>query len=356
MYRGKGDKLEKIELNSLTLEETKEFFLKIDEKKFRGEQLFTAFNKNRILDLDSINVLPKSIRTKLSTLGKVNELRVLKRFDSKLDKTSKYLFLLEDDNIIESVLMKYNHGNTACVSTQVGCKMGCEFCASTKDGFIRNLSPAEILNQVYMMETDLDIRIDNVVIMGSGEPLDNYDSSLKFMKILHDEKGHNTSYRNISLSTCGLVPRIYDLAKENLPITLSISLHSPFDDVRQKMMPISKKYNIESLIKACKEYLKTTNRRLTFEYTLIEGVNDRDIDANELGKLLKNLNAHVNLIPLNPIKEYNMDRPELSKIKVFQNKLLKRNIKTTIRKEMGSDISGSCGQLRRNNLDNGVIE
>lgn len=356
MYRGKGDKMEKLELNSLTLEETKEFMVKIDEKKFRGEQLFTAFNKNRILDLDKINVLPKSTREKLSTLGKINKISILKRFDSNIDNTSKYLFLLEDGNIIESVLMKYNHGNTTCVSTQVGCKMGCEFCASTKDGFVRNLSPAEILNQIYMMETDLDIRIDNVVIMGSGEPLDNYENTLKFMKILHDEKGHNSSYRNISLSTCGVVPRIYDLAKENLPITLSISLHSPFDDERRKMMPIAKKYSVEELIESCKEYLRTTSRRLTFEYTLIEGINDRDKDANQLASILKNLNAHVNLIPLNPIKEYNMDRPELSKIKFFQNKLLKRNIKTTIRKEMGSDISGSCGQLRRNNLDNEVIE
>lgn len=348
--------MEKLELNSLTLEETKEFMVKIDEKKFRGEQLFTAFNKNRILDLDNINVLPKSTRNKLSILGKINKISILKRFDSNIDDTSKYLFLLEDGNIIESVLMKYNHGNTACVSTQVGCKMGCEFCASTKDGFLRNLSPAEILNQIYMMETDLDIRIDNVVIMGSGEPLDNYENTLKFMKIIHDEKGHNSSFRNITLSTCGVVPKIYDLAKENLPITLSISLHSPFDDERQKMMPIARKYNVEELIKSCKEYLNTTNRRLTFEYTLIEGINDRDKDANQLANILKNLNAHVNLIPLNPIKEYNMDRPELNKIKTFQNKLLKRNIKTTIRKEMGSDISGSCGQLRRNNLNNEVIE
>lgn len=328
----------------------------IEEKQFRGEQLFTALNKNKVVDLNEIHILPKSTREKLSHMGKINTISKLKRFDSKIDDTSKYLFLLEDGNIIESVLMKYRHGHTACVSTQVGCKMGCEFCASTKDGFLRNLSPAEILNQVYRMETDLNIKIDNVVIMGSGEPLDNYDNTMKFMKILHDEKGHNTSFRNITLSTCGIVPRIYDLAKENLPITLSISLHSSFDDERAKMMPISRKYRIDELIESCKAYLKTTNRRLTFEYTLIEGVNDREKDANQLANILKDLNAHVNLIPLNPIKEYALDRPELRKIKIFQNKLLKRNIKATIRKEMGSDISGSCGQLRRNNLDNGVIE
>ena len=348
--------MDKLEINSLTLEETKDFMLEIGEKKFRGEQLFTALNKNKLSDLNDINLLSKSTREKLFNIGRINKIKKLNRFDSKVDDTSKYLFLLEDNNIIESVLMKHSHGNTACVSTQVGCKMGCEFCASTKNGFIRNLTPAEILNQVYMMEIDLDIRIDNLVIMGSGEPLDNYENTLKFMKILHDEKGHNTGYRNITLSTCGLVPRIYDLAKENLPITLSISLHSPFDDVRRKMMPIAKNYNVEDLIKSCKEYLKTTKRRITFEYTLIEGVNDREKDANELARVLKGLNAHVNLIPLNPIKEYDFDRPQTRKIKTFQNRLENRNINTTIRKEMGSDISGSCGQLRRNYLDDGVIE
>lgn len=345
--------LKKLELNSLTLEESKELVEKLGEKGFRGEQLFSALNRNMNTNLESIQVLPKELRGKLSDIGRLNRIKILKRLDSDIDDTSKYLFLLEDDNIIEGVLMRYNHGNTVCVSTQVGCKMGCEFCASTKNGFIRNLSPAEILNQVYMMESDLNIRIDNVVIMGSGEPLDNYDNTLKFMKILHDEKGHNTSFRNITLSTCGVVPRIYDLAKENLPITLSISLHSPFDAERQKMMPIAKKYSVDELIKACKEYFSLTNRRLTFEYTLIEGVNDRDKDANELGHLLEKLNAHVNLIPLNPIKEYDFDRPETRSIKAFQTKLLKKNIQTTIRKEMGSDISGSCGQLRRNNIDMG---
>lgn len=348
--------MDKLELNSLTLEETKELMVDIGEKKFRGEQLFSALNKHMLSDINDIHLLPKSTREKLSELGKLNLIRKLNRFDSKVDDTSKFLFLLEDDNIIESVLMRYSHGNTACVSTQVGCKMGCEFCASTKDGFIRNLSPAEILNQVYMMELDLNIRIDNVVIMGSGEPLDNYDSTLKFMKILHEEKGHNTSFRNITLSTCGIVPRIYDLARENLPITLSISLHSPFDHIRQTMMPIAKKYSVHELIEACKEYLKKTNRRLTFEYTLVEELNDREKDAIELANILAGLNAHVNLIPLNPIKEYELDRPDTKKVKIFQNKLLKRNIKTTIRKEMGSDISGSCGQLRRNNLDSGVVK
>lgn len=342
--------MEKIEINSLTLEESKELMVRIGEKSYRGQQLFTALNKNKILDIDEIQVLAKSTRVKLLDIARINKPSILKRYDSKLDETSKYLFLLEDNNIIESVLMKYSHGNTACVSTQVGCKMACEFCASTKDGFVRNLSPAEILNQVYMIEEDLNININNIVIMGSGEPLDNFDNTLKFIKILHHEMGHNTSYRNITLSTCGLVPRIYDLAKENLPITLSISLHSPFDEERRKIMPIARKYNVEELMKASKEYLKATNRRLTFEYTLIEGVNDGEKEVNELARILKGINGHVNLIPLNPITEYELDRPDFSRVKSFRNKLINRNIKTTIRKEMGSDISGSCGQLRKNNL------
>lgn len=337
-------------MNSLTLEESKDLMVRIGEKEYRGQQLFTALNKNKILDIDDIQVLSKSTRVKLLNAGKINKPSILKRYDSKLDETSKYLFLLEDNNIIESVLMKYRHGNTACVSTQVGCKMGCEFCASTKDGFIRNLSPAEILNQVYMIEEDLNININNIVIMGSGEPLDNFDNTLKFIKILHHETGHNTSYRNITLSTCGLVPRIYDLAKENLPITLSISLHSPFDKERRKIMPVARKYNVDELMKASKEYLKATNRRLTFEYTLIEGVNDGEKEVNELAKILKGINGHLNLIPLNPIAEYELDRPDLARVKNFQNKLMQKDIKTTIRKEMGSDISGSCGQLRKNNL------
>lgn len=340
------------ELNSMTLEELKEYMVSLGEKAFRGEQLFTFFNRNKGLDIDEIRVLPKKLREKLKEESKVNKVKILERFDSKTDNTKKYLFLLEDNNIVEGVYMEYAHGISVCISTQVGCRMGCSFCASTKEGLIRNLTPAEMLNQIYLMEKDMGVTISNIVLMGSGEPLDNYDNVLKFLNIIHDPKGHNISYRNITLSTCGVVPRIYDLAKEDIPITLSISLHSPFDKYRSEIMPISRAYSLKELMKACRYYEKTTNRRLTFEYTLIEGVNDRKEDVEELTRLLRGLNSHVNLIPLNPIKEYNKSRPELSNIKRFQRELNKNHINATIRQEKGLDISASCGQLRRDYLNN----
>lgn len=340
----------KIELNSMTLEELKRYMTSIGEKAFRGEQLFAYFNRNKGLDIQGIKVLPEVLRNKLELESKINKVEILNRFDSQIDDTKKYLFLLEDNNIVEGVLMKYSHGSSVCISTQVGCKMGCSFCASTKEGLIRNLTPGEMLNQIYLIEKDMNINISNIVLMGSGEPLDNYDNVLKFLHIIHDPKGHNISYRNITLSTCGVVPRIYDLAKEDLPITLSISLHSPFDQYRSEIMPISRAYNIRDLMESCRHYEKTTNRRLTFEYTLIEGINDRKADAEELTNLLKGLNSHVNLIPLNPIKEYNKERPELSSIERFQKYLNKNKINATIRQEKGSDISASCGQLRRDYL------
>lgn len=344
--------LDKIELNSLNLDDLKKYMVSIGEKPFRGEQLFSYFNRNMGLSLDEINLLPKDLRNKLNKEANVNEIRLLKRFDSEIDSTKKFLFLLEDNNIIESVLMEYSHGLTACISTQVGCSMGCTFCASTKEGRIRNLTPSEMLNQIYFIEKDLDKRISNIVLMGSGEPLDNFDNTMRFLDIIHDEKGHNISFRNITLSTCGIVPKIIELADANIPITLSISLHSPFDSVRTEMMPIGKKYKVKDIIDACKHYEDTTNRRVTFEYTLIEGVNDRIEDVEELGKILKGLNFHINLIPLNPIKEYNKDRPSISNIEKFQKQLTKKGIQVTIRKEKGIDISASCGQLRRDYLSN----
>lgn len=339
--------MEKIELNSMTLEQSKSFMISIGEKGFRGEQIFTYFNRNMKLDINSLVQLPQESRLKLLEEGKIAELKVLKRYDSDIDNTKKYLFLLDDQNIIESVFMEYKHGNTACISTQVGCKMGCEFCASTKEGLIRNLTPAEMLNQIYMMEKDTNKNVSNIVLMGSGEPLDNYENTIKFFKIIHDEKGHNTGLRNITLSTCGVVPKIYDLAKENIPITLSISLHSPFDDERGKIMPIARKYKLKELMEACRFYGDSTNRRLTFEYTLIENVNDSEKEVIELARILRGINAHVNLIPLNPIKEYAKDRPDRDNIERFQASLFNKNIPVTIRREMGGDISASCGQLRR---------
>lgn len=343
--------MKKIELNNLNLEEMQELMVGLDSQSYRGEQLFSYFNRNRKLGISKINLLPKKLREKLSEVGYVNKLEILEKFTSELDGTKKYLFRLSDNNIIESVLMTYPHGKSVCISTQVGCRMGCEFCASTKGGRIRDLTSSEMLNQIYLIEKDIGEDIDNIVLMGSGEPLDNYDNVVNFLKIIHDSKGHNTSYRNISLSTCGITPEIYRLADENLPITLSISLHSPFDKERSEMMPVAKKYNVKELIESVKYYEKTNNRRVTFEYTLIDGVNDRKRDVEELSKILRGINSHVNLIPLNPIKEYDKKRPGQSNVERFKDMLEKNHIKTTIRKEKGTDISASCGQLRRDYIE-----
>lgn len=339
--------MNKIELNSLTLKELKEYMVSIGEKAFRGEQAFSYFHRNKKINIEDLKILPENLREYLLENAKVNKIDIYKVFTSKVDNTRKYLFLLDDMNIIESVAMEYNHGLTACISTQVGCKMGCSFCASTKEGLIRNLTPAEMVNQIYMMEKDLEKDISNIVLMGSGEPLDNYDNTMKFIDIIHDEKGHNISLRNITLSTCGVVPRIYDLAKRDIPITLSISLHSPFDNERKRIMPIANRYSIEELIKACRFYSEKTKRRITFEYTLIDNINDRDTDIKELIKILEGLKCHINLIPLNPIQEFNKDRPSRKNIERVQKILSNANIAVTIRREMGGDISASCGQLRR---------
>lgn len=341
----------KVELNSLDLYEVKKLMVDLGEKGYRGEQLFRFFNQEQGLDIDHVLTLPIYLREKLKEVGLINKPSILKRLDSNLDDTKKYLILLEDGSIIESVLMVYEHGYSICISTQVGCKMGCEFCASTKDGFIRNLSAAEILNQIYLIEKDLNIGISNIVLMGSGEPLDNYTNLLKFLNIIHSDFGRNLSYRNITISTCGIIPKIYELADVNIPITLSISLHSPFDSERGKIMPIGKKYKLKDLMDACRYYIEKTSRRITFEYTLIEGVNDRDEDIKELIGLIKGLNAHINLIPLNPIKEYNKGAPVGIEVKRILARLKSHKIQATIRSEKGRDISGSCGQLRNNYLE-----
>lgn len=342
-----------IEINSLTLEETRDLMESLGEKPYRGDQVFSYINKNKIKNIGGFTGLSKDLRTRLSEISYYNKIDLYKKYDSKLDKTSKFLFQLEDKNIIESVFMSYSHGNSACISTQVGCKMGCSFCASTKMGLVRNLSPGEMAGQIYEMEDQMNQVISNLVLMGSGEPLDNYDNTINFIKIISDNKGKDMSLRNISLSTCGLVDRIYDLAKERLPITLSISLHSPFDDIRGEMMPVGKKYKVEDLITACYDYYKLNSRRITFEYTLIAGVNNRDEDIKEIERLFRNkdMQIHFNLIPLNPIKEFTKDRPDVREIKDFQKKLKRININSTIRKEMGGDISASCGQLRRSIIE-----
>jgi 23S rRNA (adenine2503-C2)-methyltransferase len=340
-----------MELNNISYEALSNLMVSLGKQNYRTEQLFKFMHQQNGKRIQDFNLFSKDLRDSLELNHKIDTIKILHKYNSKLDDTIKYLFLLEDNNIVEGVVMKYPHGYSMCISSQVGCKMGCSFCASTKDGLIRNLKVSEMLNQIYMAEEDLSIRISNIVLMGSGEPLDNYDNVVLFMKIINHEKGRNISLRNIALSTCGIVPKIYELADEKMPITLSISLHSPFDDKRAEIMPIAKKYKLKDLIEALKYYYEKTNRRITFEYTLIENVNDSDAEADEIAKLCKGLLVHVNLIALNPIKEFDKERPSKKKVIVFQQKLLKRGIQTTIRAEKGSDISASCGQLRRGVLN-----
>ena len=329
------------------------FFKNIGEQKFRAEQLFNYIHKNSGTEIMNITVFSKPLKDKLRSISTIEEIEIFRRFDSEIDNTKKYLFLLEDNNIIEGVVMEYPHGLTACISTQVGCRMGCSFCASTKEGLVRSLTPFEMASQIYKMEENLGSKINNIVLMGSGEPLDNYENVVKFLNIIHHEKGHNISFRNITLSTCGIVPKIYKLADEKIPITLSISLHSPFDESRRKIMPIGRRYSVKEIIDACKYYYKINNRRITLEYTVIEGINNREKDLKELMKILKGLNCYINLIPLNPIEEYSEGRPLVSNIEKFQQGLIRAGIPTTIRKEMGSDINASCGQLRRRYINGG---
>jgi 23S rRNA (adenine2503-C2)-methyltransferase len=270
--------------------------------------------------------------------------------ESRIDGTRKYLFELYDGNLIESVFMKYHHGNSVCISSQVGCKMGCRFCASTLNGCVRNLSPSEMLDQIYRISRDTNERVSNVVIMGSGEPMLNYDNVLNFIRLVHEPYCLNLGYRNITISTSGIVPGINKLAQENLPITLSISLHAPNNELRTELMPINKRYPIEEVIKAAVNYANTTKRRITYEYILIDKYNDNMTEAVELCKLLKNQLANVNLIPINPVKERNYNRPSLARIKAFAKYLNDHHLTATIRQEMGTDIQAACGQLRNKHL------
>ncbi len=343
--------MSKIDLKSLDIEELKQVFVDIGEKAFRAKQVFEWIHEKCIEDIDEITVLSKKLKEKLNENYTIMNLEIVKRYDSKIDGTKKYLFSLDDGNVIESVMMKYKHGITVCLSTQIGCKMGCSFCASTKEGLIRNLNPSEILDQFYKIQKDIGEKISNVVLMGSGEPLDNYDYTIKFLKLLHSESGQNLSYRHITLSTCGIVPKIYELADENIPINLSISLHSPFDEERRKIMPVSEKHTINDILEACDYYIEQNNRRITFEYTLIDGVNDSEEYALELSRLLRGMLAHVNLIPLNPIDEFDHEKSVDQSIKRFKNILDNRGITATIRREMGTDINAACGQLRRDYVE-----
>ena len=333
-------------LKNFTEAEMKEFMKEIGEKAFRGTQVYSWIYKGA-KTFDDMKNIPKSLREKLEEVSYIGNIDIELKLESKDEKTKKYLFLLNDENIIETVMMDYDSRVTVCVSNQVGCRMGCRFCASTMDGLVRNLEPWEILDQIMKIQEDTGKRVSNLVLMGSGEPLDNYDNTKQFLKIVNDENGLNIGYRHITLSTCGIVPKIYELADLEIPINLAISLHSPYDDKRKEIMPVANKYSINEILDACRYYIKKTNRRVTFEYSLIKGVNDGKKEAEALAALLKGMLCHVNLIPINEVDERDFKKPDKAFIYKFRDYLEERNIPATVRISMGSDISGACGQLRR---------
>ena len=294
-----------------------------------------------------MNNIPKSLREKLEKVSYIGNIKQELALESKVDKCKKYLFELNDGNIVETVMMDYGDRITVCISNQVGCRMGCKFCASTLEGLIRNLEPWEILDQIIKVQEDTNKRVSNLVLMGSGEPLDNFENTKKFLKLVNEKNGLNIGYRHITLSTCGVVPKMYELADLQIPINLALSLHSPFDEERKKIMPVANAYKVDDIIKACKYYIQKTNRRVTFEYSLIKGVNDSKKEADEIVKLLKGMLCHVNLIPINKVEERDFERPDKTYIYKFRDMLEKNNIPATVRISMGSDIGGACGQLRR---------
>ena len=343
--------MEKKDLKSLNYQELQDELVAIGEKAFRGKQMYQWLHEKLVNTPEEMGNIPAALKEKLKLQYTCSSLQIIDVFTSEIDGTQKYLFRLHDGNIIESVLMKYKHGNSVCVSSQVGCRMGCRFCASTLGGLTRNLLPGEILDQVYQIQKYSGERVSNLVLMGTGEPLDNYDNVVKFIRMLSDEHGLNISQRNITVSTCGIVPRIYDLAKEKLQITLALSLHAATQEKRMELMPIAYKYNLNDVIEACRYYYEQTGRRLTFEYSLVGGVNDTEKDVQQLVSLVGWLNCHINLIPVNPIKERSYVQSNAKVIMNFKTKLEKCGINATIRREMGRDIGGACGQLRKSYMD-----
>ena len=346
--------MNKININDFTLNELEEYIVSIDEKKFHAKQIFKWIHKVGVTSFDEMTDISKSLRDKLKNNTYILNMEVITCQKSKKDGTMKFLIKLTDNCAIESVFMRYNHGNTLCVSTQVGCKMGCKFCASTKEGFERSLLASEIEGQIQTVQRYTGERISNVVYMGIGEPLDNYDNVVKSIRIINDAQGLNIGARHISLSTCGLVPKIYKLAEENIQCTLSISLHATTDEKRRDIMPIANRYSIDELLTACKEYIKITGRRISFEYALIYGKNDSYEDALALAKLLRGMIAHVNLIPVNEIKEKEYKKATEKSVEKFMNTLNSMGIVTTVRRELGSDIDAACGQLRKKYIENSI--
>lgn len=341
--------LDRLDIKSLELGELTELLSQWGDQKFRAGQIFSWLHEKRVGSFEEMSNLPASLRQRLGESCYITRLEIVTKLVSKLDGTVKYLYRLPDGNCIETVLMRYKHGNSLCVSSQVGCRMGCNFCASTLGGLVRSLSASEILEQVYATLGDTGERVSSIVLMGIGEPLDNYDNVLRFLRLITHEKGYNLGQRHISLSTCGLVDRIYDLMRENLQITLSISLHAADNDTRNITMPVNRRYPIEELMAACRAYFDKTGRRISFEYALIAGVNDSVEHARQLAQLLRGMPCHVNLIPVNPVEERGYTQTAGPQIRKFMNALESLGINTTVRRELGADINAACGQLRRQN-------
>lgn len=341
----------KVDIKSLNLEELKQEMLRIGEKPFRAKQIYEWIHVKLAQSFDEMTNVSKQLRERLSENYEFNTLKEVNSLTSKNQETTKFLFELKDRRVIESVLMKYHHGNSVCISSQVGCRMGCKFCASTLGGLERNLAPSEMLEQIYQIQRISGERVANIVVMGTGEPLDNLENLLKFIEIITDANGLNISARNITVSTCGLVDKIRELASRNLQITLAISLHAPNDQKRKEIMPVAYRYSIDELLKACEFYYEKTGRRITFEYSLIENVNDQPEHAKELASKLKGLNCHINLIPVNPIKERDYKQSTNKNVQNFKKLLENYRINVTIRREMGADIDAACGQLRKSYME-----
>ena len=338
--------MEKIDILSLSLDELEAELVKLGEKKFRAKQIFQWLHQKRVFSFDEMTNISVQLRSVLNENFCIKSLFIAKRLESCIDNTVKYLYRLPDGNYVETVLMEYHYGHSICVSTQVGCKMGCRFCASAIAGYVRSLEPSEILMQIYETEKNAGVRVSGIVLMGIGEPFDNFDNVVKFFRLVSAPEGNNLSLRHVTVSTCGIVPKIYELAEMKLGLTLSVSLHSADNDRRSEIMPVNNTYNIDKLIDACRYYVEQTGRRVTFEYAVIDDVNSSKADADKLADLVRGINCHINLIPVNKVKERNY-RTVRSGVEKFAEYLQKRGINATVRRTLGSDIEAACGQLRR---------
>lgn len=339
---------EKIDIRSMTLDELTDFTVNtLGWQKYRAGQLYRWMHVRLAGSFDEMTDLSKSMRAQLAQTCRLVSHKMVRRYVSKIDGTAKYLFGLDDGNVIESVLMRYRYGLSVCISSQVGCRMGCRFCASTIGGLVRNLTASEMLDEIYQIQKDVGQRVSNVVVMGTGEPFDNFDNVIRMIRILSGPDGLNISQRSITVSTCGIVPGIRDFADLGLQVTLAISLHASNDADRQRLMPVARRYSLTELLDACHYYQEKTGKRLSFEYSLVSGANDSEASARELAGLLKGFDCHVNLIPVNPVEETGMRQPQAQTVSRFKSVLEKNGINVTIRREMGRDISAACGQLRK---------